>query len=158
VVHESGGTDPGRRELKVRLLSPGKGAGRALRLQEGLSFWGGVDPDSGRIVDHRHPQRGDSVRGRVLLMPAARGSSSASSVLAECIRLGTAPAAVLLGEPDPILTVGALVAGELYGTGLPVGVVEWSSFNSVRNGDLLEVRPDGRVLVRSTSEPLEGEG
>ena len=57
-------------------------------------------------------------------MPSGRGSSSSSSVLAECIRAGTAPAALLLYEPDPILAVGAIVAGELYGRTIPVAVCE----------------------------------
>jgi predicted aconitase with swiveling domain len=57
-------------------------------------------------------------------MPSGRGSSSSSSVLAECIRGGTAPAALLLYEPDPILVVGAIVARELYGRTIPVALCE----------------------------------
>jgi uncharacterized protein len=56
-------------------------------------------------------------------MPSARGSSSSSSVLAECIRLGTAPAAILLERPDPIVLIGVLVALELYGLQMAVVVV-----------------------------------
>lgn len=104
----------------VRVLADGDGAGEVLRLAEPLSFWGGLDPHDGRIIDHHHPRHGDVVTGRVLVMPTGRGSSSASSVLAEAIRLGTAPAAIVLTEPDPIIAVGALTAAELYGTRLPV--------------------------------------
>jgi predicted aconitase with swiveling domain len=80
-----------------------------------LSFWGGYDPESGRIIDRSHPGLGGALSGCLLVMRSGRGSSSSSTVLAEAIRLGTAPAAIVLSEPDPILVIGALVAGRLYG-------------------------------------------
>lgn len=104
---------PSGRRFQVEVLHPGAGRGTVLVLAEPLSFWGGVDPATGRIVDPHHPQRGAVTAGRVLLLPGGRGSSSSSSVLAECIRRGTAPAALLLGEADPILVLGALVARKL---------------------------------------------
>jgi predicted aconitase with swiveling domain len=91
-----------------------------LVLTEPLSFWGGVDPNTGVIIDVRHPQAGEVVSGRVLIMPAGRGSSSSASVLAEMIRLGTAPSRVVLDQPDPILLLGAWVAEELYGLELEI--------------------------------------
>ena len=91
-----------------------------LVLTEPLSFWGGVDPNTGVIIDVRHPQSGEVVSGRVLIMPAGRGSSSSASVLAEMIRLGTAPSRVVLDQPDPILLLGAWVAEELYGLELEI--------------------------------------
>lgn len=94
----------------------------ALLLDEPLSLWGGVDPATGDIVDAHHPQRGQNIAGRVVIMPAGRGSSSSASVLAEMVRLGTAPAAVVLGEPDLILAIGAEVAWELYGVRVPIDV------------------------------------
>ena len=48
-----------------------------LVLDEPLSFWGGLDPKTGLIIDEQHPQKGQSVAGRVLLMPGTRGSTSA---------------------------------------------------------------------------------
>jgi predicted aconitase with swiveling domain len=107
---------------EARTLVPGEARGAALFLDEPLSFWGGVDAATGEIVDVRHPQRGDNVAGRVLVMPSGRGSSSSSSVLAESIRAATAPAAIVLAEPDPILALGAIVARELYGISVPVVV------------------------------------
>lgn len=107
---------------EARTLVPGDASGPALVLDEPLSFWGGVDPTTGEIVDARHPQRGANVAGRILVMPSGRGSSSSSSVLAEAIRAGTAPAAIVLAEPDPILALGAIVARELYGRSIPVVV------------------------------------
>ena len=87
--------------------------GTALVLDEPLSLWGGVDPSTGLIIDARHPQRGESVTGRVLVMQSGRGSSSSASILAEAIRAGTAPAGILLGEPDLILAIGSAVGEEL---------------------------------------------
>jgi predicted aconitase with swiveling domain len=103
-------------------LARGAAAGPALVLSEPLSFWGGIDVETGTIIDHSHPQRGLSVAGRVLVMPGGRGSSSSSAVLAEVIRLGTGPVAIVLGTPDPILTVGALVADFMYGLTCPIAV------------------------------------
>ena len=118
-----GGPGAAVREFRGRPLVDGSAAGPLLRLDEPLSFWGGLDPASGRIIDRRHPQHGLAVTARVLLMPGGRGSSSSSTVLAEAIRLGTGPAAILLTTPDPIIAVGALVAVELYGRVCPVVVV-----------------------------------
>jgi uncharacterized protein len=91
---------------------------------EPLSFWGGVDAQSGMVIDKSHPQFGVCLKDRVVQMPSARGSSSSSSVLAECIRLGTAPRAIILERPDPIVLVGALVALELYGLQMAVVLTE----------------------------------
>jgi predicted aconitase with swiveling domain len=91
-------------------------------LTEPLSFWGGIDPGNGEIVDVHHPQRGGNVAGSILVMPGGRGSSSSSSVLAEAIRAGVGPAAIVLGAPDPIVALGAIVARELYGAVVPVVV------------------------------------
>lgn len=111
-----------RSTIRARTLVPGRASGEALVLDEPLSFWGGVDAESGRVIDVHHPQRGEVVTGRVLVVPAGRGSSSSSSVLAEAVRAGTAPAAIVLGEPDPIIALGVIVAGELYGSRLPIVV------------------------------------
>lgn len=93
-----------------------------LVLLEPLSFWGGLDPHTGLIIDHNHPQRGLSIIGKILRMPHGRGSSSSPSVLAEALRLGKGPKAIVLGEPDPMITLGVLVAKILYRIDCPVAV------------------------------------
>jgi len=105
-----------------RYYARGEAFGRALLLSEPLSFYGGVDSATGDIVDHSHPQRGENVTGRILIMPGARGSSSSSAVLAEAIRRKTAPVGIILGRPDPILTVGCLVAQAVYDIYCPLVV------------------------------------
>ena len=134
--------------MRGRVLADGTAEGRALVLEEPLSFWGGVDPASGEIVDVRHPQRGASVAGRVLVMSAVRGSSSSSSVLAEAVRGGHAPAAILLGEPDLILAVGAAVAEELYGRRVPVLQLAVDDLATIADGAAVAVEEGGSVSVR----------
>ncbi len=85
-----------------------------ISLAEPLSFWGGFDAATGLVTDRRHPDAGRCLTGAIVRMTAARGSSSGSSVLAEAIRRGTAPAGFLVRERDAILLLAALVAQDLY--------------------------------------------
>jgi predicted aconitase with swiveling domain len=123
-------------------LAPGRGEGAPLRLAEPLSFWGGLDTKTGLIVDRHHPQAGASVAGRVLMMSAGRGSSSGSAALAEALRLGVGPAAILLLKRDGIVIVGALVAAELYGIACPVALVGASDWDALAAAPWLEARAE----------------
>ena len=131
-----------------RMLLAGAATGTALVLDEPLSMWGGLDPETGEIIDRRHPQSGVLATGRVLVMPSGRGSSSSSSVLAEAIRLGTAPVAVVLAEPDDIVLLGALVAEELYGITCPVVVAEPSTYSRLHTGLQVSITLTG-IEIRS---------
>lgn len=93
--------------LEVEILVPGACEAPALVLDAPLSFWGGVDPDSGRIIDRQHPQCGELIAGRVLVLPGIRGSTAAPGALLECLAAGTGPAAVLTTrfEVVPLVTV-----------------------------------------------------
>jgi uncharacterized protein len=122
--------------------------GQALVLDESLSLWGGIDPASGEIVDAHHPQRGSNVAGRVLVMASGRGSSSSASVLAEAVRAGTAPAAIVIGEPDLILAIGSAVAEELYGTVVPVVVLQPAELAAIRDGDPIGIGQNGLTIIR----------
>jgi predicted aconitase with swiveling domain len=97
----------------IPLIGAGGAEGEALVLTAPISFWGGVDPGTGLIVDARHPQRGECVSGRILFLPGTIGSSSASLVLLELVHAARAPAAILLHETDAILLLGLVAAGEL---------------------------------------------
>jgi len=133
--------------MKGRLLADGDAEARALVLAAPLSLWGGMDPASGILVDARHPQRGVQLAGRVVVMPGVRGSSSSSSVLAEAARAGCAPAAILIGEVDLILAVGAAVAQELYGVRIPVVQLAPRDLARISDGALLRVA-GAEVTVR----------
>jgi hypothetical protein len=120
----------------VRRYAAGEAEGLALVLAEPLSFWGGIDAVTGRIIDRHHPDLGACITGTILVMPGGRGSSSSSSVLAEAIRRGTAPAGIVLAVPDPILTVGVLVAESLYGIRCPIVVCP---IEGIRTGEGLRI-------------------
>lgn len=122
-----------RMPLTARPLHAGSARGRVLRLDEPLSFWGGTDLD-GRIIDRLHPQCDESVAGSVLVMRSGRGSSSSSYVLTEQLRRGSGPVAIVLAEPDAIVTLGAIVADELYGTAVPVAMVDTQDLAALRTG------------------------
>ncbi len=135
------------RTFSGRALASGSASGVALVLEEPLSLWGGLDPVTGRVVDRRHPQVGEEAAGRVLVMPSGRGSSSSSSVLAEAVRAGSAPAAIVLREPDEIVALGALVAEELYGRACPVVSLPEAAFGTIQTGDRVVIGPGGDVRV-----------
>lgn len=129
--------------MSGRVLLVGAAEAEAIVLDEPLSMWGGLDPHTGEVIDRRHPQSGTIVTGSILVMPFGRGSSSSSSVLAEAIRLGTAPAAIVLREPDDIVLLGAVVAEELYGIACPIVVVDAGTHGRFRTGDRLRVDASG---------------
>jgi predicted aconitase with swiveling domain len=106
--------------MRGRVLVDGAGEGPLLRLVEPISFWGGVDPATARLTDPRHPQHGVSIAGTVLALAALRGSSSSSAIMLELLHRGIAPVALLLAEPDAILTLGVIVGREMGYSAIPV--------------------------------------
>lgn len=124
----------------ISWLVPGNASGSVIALIEPLSFWGGFDPGTGTIIDQRHPQVGVMLTGSIVVMAAGRGSSSASSVIAEAIRAGTAPAGMVLGAPDEIIALGAIVADELYGDVMPVAVADSALFAALASAEHLTMR------------------
>jgi predicted aconitase with swiveling domain len=121
---------------EAQAYAAGDAEGEAFVLSEPLSFWGGVDVETGRIIDRSHPDLGASITRAILVMPGGRGSSSSSAVLAEAIRLGTGPAGIVLAVADPILTVGAIVAQSLYGLRCPIVVCP---IDGIATGDRLRI-------------------
>jgi uncharacterized protein len=109
----AGGDSTTPATMRGRVLIKGEAAGPVLRLDDPLSFWGGVDPQTSAIIDVRHPQHGVRLAGSIVALPATRGSSSASSVMLELIHRGIAPAALIIGEIDAILLLGILAAREM---------------------------------------------
>lgn len=131
----------------AEILVPGRaGEGEALVLTAPISFWGGVDPKSGRIADVRHPQHGENLSGRVLFLPGTIGSSSASAVLLELVHNGYAPAALVLHEPDAILLLGLIVAREM-GWQTPMALqLGRDVFESYRSSNV-KVADDGALTI-----------
>jgi len=125
--------------MTVHPLLPGTATGPVVVLDEPLSMWGGLDPETGELIDRRHPQSGAMLAGCILVLPSGRGSSSSASVLAEAIRLGTAPMAIVLAESDDIILLGALVARELYGLVHPVVVADEATYRSLQTGERVTI-------------------
>jgi len=98
-------------------------SGERLELGEPLSFWGGFDPQTGTITDPAHPQCGEKVTGRILVIERTRGSTSAPGALLESLRLGTGPSGFVLREPDTVVLVATHLAAVLYGIDIPVTIL-----------------------------------
>src|SRR5271166_7063713 len=156
-ARRKGGAALSARIVRAVTLSPGAASGAPLRLNEPLSFWGGLDLATGRIIDRWHPQRDTNVAGRVLMMAAGRGSSSGSAALAEAIRTDVGPAAILLLQRDPIVVVGAMVAAELYGRECPVllaNAEDWDGL-AAASGLTVEARSGtATIAVESPAWPF----
>ncbi|MEM1066803.1 MAG: aconitase family protein, partial [Pseudomonadota bacterium] len=88
--------------------------GEVVCTTEGLSFWGGVDPATGVVIDAHHPLKGRSLTGKIVMMPTSRGSCSGSGVLLELALNGKAPAALVFSQPEEILTLGAIIAARVF--------------------------------------------
>jgi uncharacterized protein len=134
------------------LLSGPATMASALALTAPISFWGGVDPKTGVISDIRHPQSGQSIAGRVLLVPATIGSSSAAAILLELVHAGLAPAAVVMHEPDAILLLGLIVAKEM-GWKTPIALrLDRDQFAALHGSDL-EISEAGAICRRAETPP-----
>ncbi len=133
--------------FQTRVLVGGRGEGEALVLSEPLSLWGGLDPQTGEIIDQRHPALGNNVKGRVLVLPVGRGSSSASSILLEAVRTEMAPVAVITAETDAILALGAAVAREMYDEAPAVVVLEEPAYSRLKSGQWIILSENGSLTV-----------
>jgi predicted aconitase with swiveling domain len=126
----------------------GSASGEILWLAEPLSFWGGTNLETGVITDVHHLQHGVSLAGRVVAMAASRGSSSSSSVLAEQLRSGVGPAAIVLSSRDAIVALGVLVAREVYDIRMPLVLVSDEERNAIpRSGPVAVTANDSGPLV-----------
>lgn len=109
-------------------------SGERLELTEPLSFWGGFDPQSGTITDPAHPQFGEKLTGRILVLQRSRGSTSSPGALLESLRLGTGPAGFILQEPDTVVLVATHLAATLYGIEVPVTIPDRGDPDPTRSG------------------------
>lgn len=131
--------------IRSRVLKAAAAEGPVLILDEPLSFWGAFEPRSGVILDVHHPQRGACLAGTILLMRESKGSGSAPGGIAEAIRLGNAPAGIILVTPDINLAVGAEVAETLYGRGCAVVAVTEDDFTALCRVARLSISVTGEI-------------
>ena len=92
----------------------------ALYSNVGISFWGGIDPNNGKIIDQTHPLHGECVENKILCIPSGRGSCTGSQVMLELILNGKGPRAIILRSADSILCTGAVIAEEFFGDEFPL--------------------------------------
>ena len=131
--------------MQGRALVAGDAEAQALVSDEPLSFWGGYDQATGEIIDRRHPLSGRNAAGKILALPASRGSSTTAAVLLEAVRRGTAPAALLTDGTDRFLTLAAIVADEMYGVVLPVVALTREQIGAIPAECRLRIDASGRV-------------
>ncbi|HSJ58630.1 MAG TPA: DUF126 domain-containing protein [Anaerolineae bacterium] len=124
-------------ELRGRVIKSGTASGLALVSPEPIGFLGGVDPDTGLVVERGHPLEGQSVAGRVLVFPTGKGSTVGSYTLYRLARAGLAPAAIVNAESEPIVAVGAIMAG--------IPMVDRVDITLIRTGDTVHI--DGAHLT-----------
>lgn len=143
------------RTLTGRPIVAGSAEGIALVSKEPLSFWGGLDLNSGRIIDRRHERSGEVMTGRVFVFPRGKGSSTSSATLMESIKTGVAPAAIVNLKVDPILALGSIVSDELYNKAVPIVVLAEKDFYSIKEDDHLIIKPDGTVKISTKSHKTD---
>jgi isopentenyl phosphate kinase len=131
-------------ELEGRVIKQGTAFGIALVSPQPLGFLGGVDPDSGVVIEPGHALEGQCVTGRVLVFPTGKGSTVGSYTLYRMARSGTAPAAILNAESEPIVAVGAIISG--------IPMVDQVDITKLRTGDWVQIE-GSRVAVN----PMAGD-
>jgi predicted aconitase with swiveling domain len=124
-------------EMRGRVIKLGTAEGIALVSPQPIGFLGGVDPDTGIIVEPGHPLEGQCVTGRVLVFPTGKGSTVGSYTLYRMARSGTAPAAIVNAESEAIVAVGAIIGG--------IPMVDHVDIAQLKTGDRLRV--DGNRIV-----------
>jgi predicted aconitase with swiveling domain len=124
--------------VPARVVKAGQATGEALVSPDPIGFLGGVDPDTGVVVEAGHPLEGRCVAGRVLVFPTGKGSTVGSYTIYRLARAGLAPAAIVSAEADPVVAVGAIIA--------EIPMVDQVDISCIRTGDWVEVH-DGEVVV-----------
>ncbi len=97
-------------KLTGRKISTGSATGEALVTHMGISFFGGVDPETGKVVEKNHQLEGQSIAGRVLVFPTGKGSTVGSYTLYRLKKAGLAPAAIINAEAETITAVGCIIS------------------------------------------------
>jgi predicted aconitase with swiveling domain len=141
------------REIRADVQIAGEAQGPVLKLAKPISFWGGVDPATGRISDPRHPNHGAELQGRVLMLPGMIGSSSSSYIMLELMAGRRAPAALIMAEPDAILSLGVVVAREMDYGSIPVLLLPRDRQADLPDGARVRIERDGRITVVEDTSP-----
>jgi len=121
-------------QLKGRLIYKGKAQGEALVTSQPISFYGGVDPNTGVVIEKGHELQGQSVRGKILVFPTGKGSTVGSYTLYRMKKNGTAPAAIVNRECETVVAVGVIIS-EIPG-------VDKIDISKIRTGNKVYIEND----------------
>ena len=124
--------------LKGRIIKEGRAQGTALVSPEPIGFLGGVDPETGTIIEKGHPLEGESVSGRVLVFPTGKGSTVGSYTMYWLASNNLAPAAIVNAQSEAIVAVGAIISN--------IPMVDLVDVEQIHTGDTVTVQ-DGVVTV-----------
>ena len=127
-------------ELAGRVIKSGQAEGIALVSPAPIGFLGGVDPDTGVVIEPGHPLEGQCVAGRVLVFPTGKGSTVGSYTLYRMAQAGTAPAAIVNAESEAIVAVGAIISD--------IPMVDHIDTGQIRAGDRVIIQ-GGQVMVQA---------
>ncbi len=125
-----------------RAFVTGQAQGEILATDTELSFWGGVDPELGEVIDRHHPLCGEGLEGKILALPGGRGSCSGSGVILEMLVNGKGPDAILVARPDDIITLGVLIAQEIFDRTIPVVTLSPADFARILDQKFAAVSGD----------------
>ncbi|MGI9401771.1 MAG: aconitase X swivel domain-containing protein, partial [Rhizobiaceae bacterium] len=118
-------------EYSGRALVAGQASGEIIHCDTPLSLWGGFDSETGQVIDQHYPLAGKTRAGKILAIPGGRGSSSGSSVILELILNGNNPSALVFEHEEAILTLGVIVADEMFGNSIPVVCLDPKDFKAL---------------------------
>ena len=125
-------------ELKGRKIFTGTAKGKAIVSSEGISFYGGVDPENGNVVEKGHPLEGKSVAGKILVFPQGKGSTVGSYTLYQMKKNGVAPKAIINKECETIVAVGAIIS--------EIPCVDSIDIEKIKDGDEIEVDAEKGIV------------
>lgn len=133
----------------------GKASGPLVTSNLELSFWGGVDPQTSQVIDHHHPLSGKSIQNTILAIPGGRGSCSGSGVLLELLLNGKGPKALIFSRRETILTLGVVVAQEIFRKSIPVVVLSVQDFQDLQSA--AHVFVNGSTVSRVQLDDILGD-
>ena len=129
--------------LKGRGISRGRAEGEALTTSQPISFYGGVDPNTGEVIEKGHELQGETVKGRILVFPNGKGSTVGSYTLYRMKKNETAPVGMVNRECETIVAVGAIIS--------EIPCVDQIDISRIRTGDLVRVE-NGIVTLQPKNE------
>lgn len=138
-MHRSGGER--KMELRGRIISKGKGEGEALTTSQPISFYGGVDPNTGEIIEKGHELQGKSVKGKILVFPNGKGSTVGSYTLYRMKKNGMAPAGIINKECETVVAVGAIIS--------EIPCVDKVDVSKIKTGDLIQIENGVVTMVQN---------